>query len=173
MAPICVGGTPILALDAIGPSTPTASTYLATPASAEIFSQPRGQFGFPVPDGFMAEYDAAEKEHLAQISQAQLVAQAPEHHEGDDVGGELCPVQSPTAALIELLTAAAAAEPAVAPGGALQPLRNGGRAALHAPHLSPPLRFPHLNSVWPSYSRGASGEPLDHPQVLDGLSNGT
>src|SRR6185437_6126243 len=59
-----------------------------------------------------ASYDAAEKEHLAQIPQARLVAQAPEHHEGDDVGGELCPVQGPTAALIELLTAAAAEEPA-------------------------------------------------------------
>src|SRR3954463_4563371 len=70
----------------------------------------------------MAEHDAAHSEHLGQIAQAQLVAQAPEHHEGDDIGGVLRPVQQGAPALVELLAARAAAEPAIALGGALRPL---------------------------------------------------
>src|SRR4051812_46639733 len=53
----------------------------------------------------MAEHDAAHGEHLGQIAQAQLVTQPPEHHEGDDIGRVLGPVQDAATALIELLAA--------------------------------------------------------------------
>jgi hypothetical protein len=42
---------------------------------------------------FDRRVDATDQEYLAQIPQAQLVAQAPEHHDGDDVGRKLRPVQ--------------------------------------------------------------------------------
>src|SRR4051794_4626678 len=51
-----------------------------------------------------------------QITEGQAVAQAPQHHGGDDVGGVLGVVQHATAAFVELLAAVSAAEPAVAPG---------------------------------------------------------
>src|ERR1700685_2177304 len=58
---------------------PTAS------ATAQTFSQSRRELSFPVADRLMTEHDAADQEHLRQITQAEFVAQPPEHHEGDDV----------------------------------------------------------------------------------------
>jgi hypothetical protein len=55
---------------------------------------------------------AADEEHLGQVSQAELVAQRPEHHEGD-VGGIPGSVQQAGNAFVELLAAGAAAGPAV------------------------------------------------------------
>ena len=81
-----------------------------------------------------SDEDAAQEEHLAEVAQRQAVAQAPQHHEGDDVGRVLRPVEHPGAALVELLGAGAAAEPAVALGGALRPLRHRRGAAAHAVH---------------------------------------
>jgi hypothetical protein len=49
----------------------------------------------------VAEHHAAQGEHLGQVTQAQLVAQAPEHHEDDDVGGVLGPVQQAAGTFIE------------------------------------------------------------------------
>src|SRR5688500_11022322 len=48
--------------------------------------------------------------------QGELVAQAPEHHERDDVAGILGPVQPAAGTFIELLAAGAAAEAAIALG---------------------------------------------------------
>src|ERR1700761_4897192 len=62
-----------------------ASTRLAASASPETFSQRWRELGFPVANRFMAEDDAADQKHLRQIAQGKLVAQAPEHHEGDHV----------------------------------------------------------------------------------------
>src|SRR4051812_10464148 len=63
----------------------------------------------------------------------------PEHHEHDDIGRILGPVQHAAAAFIELLAARTAAEPAIALGGALGSLRHGFRPAFQAPHPRPPL----------------------------------
>jgi hypothetical protein len=71
---------------------------------------------------------------LRQITQGKLIAQAPEHHEGDDIAGVLCAVQRASTPLVELLAASAAAEPAVTLSGALAPFRNGHRAAALYPH---------------------------------------
>jgi hypothetical protein len=72
--------------------------------------------------GHIAEHDATNQDHLRQVAQGELVAQAPEHHEGDDVRRILCPVQHATTALVELLAAGAAPKPPVTLGGALAPL---------------------------------------------------
>src|SRR3954470_21158184 len=88
----------------------------------------------------MAEHDAADGEHLGQVAQAQLVAQTPEHHERDDIGGILGPVQQGAGALVELLAARTTTEPAVTLGGALRPLRDGLRPAFYTPHPRLPLR---------------------------------
>jgi hypothetical protein len=69
----------------------------------------------------MAEDDAADQEHLGQITQGKLIAQAPEHHEGDDVAGILRPVQRASTPLVELLASSATAKPAVTLSGALAP----------------------------------------------------
>jgi hypothetical protein len=87
----------------------------------------------------MAEHDATHGKHLGQVPQAQFVAQAPEHHERDDIGRILGPVQQSVGALIELLAARAAAEAAIALGGALRSLRDGLRATIQAPHPRPLL----------------------------------
>jgi hypothetical protein len=98
---------------------------LAASASPQTFSQRRRELGFPVANRLVAEHDAADQEHLRQITQGKLIAQAPEHHEGDDVAGVLRSVQDAGTPLVELLAAGATAEPAVTPGGPLAPFRNG------------------------------------------------
>src|SRR4028118_1932657 len=63
----------------------------------------------------------------------------------DAVAGVLRPVGHAGAALVELPATVAAAEPAIALGGALRPLRHRRRAAAHAvpPRTPPPwLRRP-------------------------------
>src|SRR4051794_15558023 len=57
---------------------------------------------------------------------------------GDDIGRILGPVQQGAGALVELLAAVTAAEPAIALGGALGSLCHGFRSAFQAPHLRPP-----------------------------------
>src|SRR3954469_12474285 len=88
----------------------------------------------------MAEHDAALEEHLAEVAQGEAVAQPPQHHERDDVGRVLRAVQQNTGALVVLLAAVAAAEPAIPLGGASRPLRHRGRAAGHTVHPRPPRR---------------------------------
>ena len=51
----------------------------------------------------MAEHDAADQEHLRKITQGKLIAQTPEHHEGDDVAGILRPVIDRHGALIDTM----------------------------------------------------------------------
>src|SRR4051794_38110048 len=117
-----------------------AAAHLAAPAPPQILGQGRRELGLPLPDGLIAEHGAAHGKHLGQIPQGQFVAQAPEHHEGDDVGRILRPVQQRVGALVELLAAVSAAEPAIALGGTLGPLRHSFRPAFQAPHPRPPPR---------------------------------
>ena len=54
-------------------------------ALAEFVGQDRRELRSPVADRLVAEHEAALEEHLAEVAQGQAVAQAPQHHEGDDV----------------------------------------------------------------------------------------
>jgi hypothetical protein len=61
----------------------------------------------------MAEHDTADQEHLREITQAQLVAEAPKDHEGNYVAWVLRSVQLAGAALVELSATLPATKPAV------------------------------------------------------------
>src|SRR4051812_43603948 len=150
---------------------PTAA-HLTAPAPPQLLGQGGGELGFPVPDGLIAEHDAAHSEHLGQIPQGQFVAQAPEHHEGDDIGGILGPVQHTAAALVELLAARTAAEPAVALGGALGALCHSFRSAFQAPHSRHPLREKRAYTQPRSYRPGAVARALTEPNRLLALCFG-
>jgi hypothetical protein len=80
--------------------------------------------------------DVTDQDNLGQITQGMLVAQTPELHEGDDVAGKLCPVLRASGPLVELFAAIATAKPAVSRSDALDPSRNGHRAAPKSLHLS-------------------------------------
>jgi hypothetical protein len=69
----------------------------------ETVDQQWGEFRFPVAHRFVTESNTADQEHLRQIAQPQPVAQTPEYHEREDVGGIADPVQNSAAAFIELL----------------------------------------------------------------------
>src|SRR4051812_27265186 len=142
-----------------------AAAHLTAPAPPQVLGQGGGELSLPLPDGFIAEHNAAHGEHLGQVTQAQLVAQAPEHHEGDDIGRVLRAVQHTAAALVELLAACAAAEPAIALGGVLGPLRHSLRPALYAAHSHPLRREGRLHSRasprWPEALARALTEPLE------------
>src|SRR3954451_11835175 len=74
--------------------------------------------------------------------------------------GYLGPVQQRGGALIELLAACPAAEPAVTLGGALGPLRHGFRSTFQAPHPRPPL-----HERWP-YTRPSPRPPRPVARAL-------
>src|SRR4051812_44207979 len=102
------------------PAAAAAGTAPAMPALAELVGQCRRELRFPLAGGLMAEDDPADEEHLAEVAQGQAVAQPPQHHERDDIGGVLGVVQHGAGALVELLAAIAAAEPAIALGFAIE-----------------------------------------------------
>jgi hypothetical protein len=70
-----------------------------------------------------------EKEHLRQITQAELVTQAPEDNERDDIGRILGAIQGPASSFVELLAAVATTEPPVTLSREFRPLRNRCPAA--------------------------------------------
>src|SRR3954465_2805046 len=84
---------------------------------------------------------------------------------GDDIGRILVgPFQQGAGALIELLAARTAPEPAIALGGALGSLRHGFRSAFQAPHPRPPRRerraYTPPSPCWPGTVARALTEPL-------------
>src|SRR3984893_8323818 len=91
-----------------------ASADFAFSSPTQVLSQCWGKFGFPIPHGLIAEDEPADQEHFRQIPQAELVAKPPEHHESNDITRVLGSVQEAGAALVELLAAITAAEPAIA-----------------------------------------------------------
>ena len=84
-----------------------AAADVAASTVTEFLRHAWGEFRLPIPHRLVAKYDAADQEHLGKIAQAELVAEAPEHHERDDVARVLRPVQQAGAALNELPAAAA------------------------------------------------------------------
>ena len=60
------------------------------------------QLCLPLPNGLVAKDDPTLEKHLAEIVKCEMIAQAPEHDQGDDVAGILGPVQHAGTALIEL-----------------------------------------------------------------------
>ena len=110
------------------------ATDPATPAAAKMIDQRRCELRLPLAHRFMTELDAAKKEHLGQIAQAEFVAEPPEHHERDDIGGILGPVQNAAGAFIELFAAIAAAEAPITLGGTFPPLRHRHAITRDAPH---------------------------------------
>src|SRR6516225_1572826 len=87
----------------------------------------------------MAEHDTADQEHLREITQAQLIAEAPKDHEGNYVAWVLRSVQLAGAALVELSAALPATKPTVSLCCPFRPLRHGRRPATHASHTLAPL----------------------------------
>jgi hypothetical protein len=59
---------------------------LSTTPSTQLIRHERGKTGFPLPNRLMGEHKATLQEHLGQIPQAQLVPQAPQDNEQDDIG---------------------------------------------------------------------------------------
>jgi hypothetical protein len=138
---------------------PRAADSAATSAAAaKIVDQQRREFRLPIPDRLVGEFDTAEKEHLRQIAQAQLVTQSPEDNECDDIGWILGAVQRPTNSFVELLATITATEPPVTLRGAIRPLRSRCPAACDAFH--PPCS--------PSRRNYARAEPS--PELPSGVN---
>ena len=65
----------------------------------------RGEARLPVPHRLVGEDEAPLQEHLGQVAQAQLVVQAPEHHQQHDVGGVLQEVEGGAGPLLKAASA--------------------------------------------------------------------
>jgi hypothetical protein len=99
-----------------------AAANRAGPPLPESFGQQGGQFGFPVAHRFVGEDEATDQEHLGQVTQAQLVAEPKEHHEKDDISGELNMVEHRTGPLVVPTPTILAPEPPAALDRPARPL---------------------------------------------------
>jgi len=61
--------------------------------AAKMIDQRRRELRLPYAYSLVTELNATEEKHFRQIAEAELVAQSPGHHEGDDVRWILGPVQ--------------------------------------------------------------------------------
>jgi hypothetical protein len=95
----------------------------------------------------MSKHDAAVEEHLGEVAQTELVAQAPQHHQTDYIGRILHAVEERACTLIEPACAAPTAKAAVAPGGQVGTLRSSGRVAVRVWHLALPPKASILLSI--------------------------
>jgi hypothetical protein len=66
---------------------------LATTALPKFGGEDGNELRFPFPYRLVAEDDPALEEHFAEVLEREPVAQAPKHHECDDVTRILGPVQ--------------------------------------------------------------------------------
>ena len=62
---------------------------LAPPLVTQVVREQRGEAILPRPDGFVRDGEALCQQHLGQITPAEFVPQAPEHHAQHDVRGRL------------------------------------------------------------------------------------
>ena len=90
---------------------------LARSRSPQQRCEPR----LPVANGLVSHLIAALQQQLRDISEAELVAQPPQHGEQHDVGREVELVEAGSGPLVEPPPAGAAAEPAVAELRAMSP----------------------------------------------------
>src|SRR4051812_18211080 len=82
-----------------------APTCFSLPFAADMLGEQRSKAFFPLPYGFMHKLEAAQQEHLGQISQAQLIQQPAEHDLEDDVSRKLEEVERSAGSLIRFAAA--------------------------------------------------------------------
>jgi hypothetical protein len=71
---------------------PAVSNLAVTPFAqglCQMWSQP----AFPRPHRFMSKHDTTLEEHFGKVPQAELVPEAPQHHQSDHIGGILQPIK--------------------------------------------------------------------------------
>src|SRR6202020_650558 len=78
----CVDGTIEVAPAALNfdvgfVNVPAPANLTASLPPAQTVGERLRELGFPVADRFVSEHDAADQDHLSQITEAQLVAQTP------------------------------------------------------------------------------------------------
>jgi len=95
-------------------------------ATATLPAEPVGkewsEAGFPLADRFVRDGEASEEELLRDVTEAELVAEAPKDRVEDDIGRVLELIEGRAGALVEAPAAGTADEPGVADGGGSRPL---------------------------------------------------
>jgi hypothetical protein len=80
---------------------PQVAPFDAATRLAEFLCHVQRQSRLPLSDGFMRENEATKREHLDEVAQTELGAQAPEHDEADHVGWILQAIEHGAAAFAE------------------------------------------------------------------------
>ena len=107
---------------------------LAASPGAELFPQQRREPRLPATNGLVGNFIAALEQQLRDISEAEFVAQPPEHGEQHDLGRVVELVEAGAGPLVEPPPAGATAEPAVAELRAVSPLGYRARSTVRTGH---------------------------------------
>ncbi len=111
------------------------TTGLSLALGAKVVGHKRREVGFPLAHGFMGEHKAALQEHVGEIAQTELVAEAPEDDQQHDAGRKLKIVVGRARALVELALAGATANGSLAELGALRQVSGCCADAARTGHL--------------------------------------
>src|SRR5262249_53069032 len=124
-----------------------AAPHLPAPLLPESLAQHGREFGFPRAHGFLSEDHTPLKKHLSEVTQPEVVADAPPHHQTDDVGRIVHAIKDRAGAFIEPPRAATAAKAAVAPSRGLGTFACSRGLTVRALHPPAPPRPSILSSA--------------------------
>jgi hypothetical protein len=146
---------------------PAGSHHAVTPL-AQGFTRTRSPLHLPRPHRFMGNDDAPPKEHFRPIPQAELVPEAPEDDQTDDIRRLWQTVKWGPRALITLPRAQTTAESTVAQFRTLESFGNRAQLPVGASHAVPPFGAVRLRAVVPKTKLGGN---LTEPRRAHGSTS--
>ena len=115
-----------------------ATADFARSTSAQLFRQYGRELRLPITNRFIGEHEAADQEHLSQISQTEFVAEPPKYHERYQSLGYCVLFSRPPLRSLNSFGAVQTTEPAIALRGAFSSLPDGRRSAFRTTHVTSP-----------------------------------
>src|SRR5262245_18769323 len=117
-----------------------APAHSPAPMFTEGFTTDWGQFGFPLPHGFVSKHQPTVEEHLRKIPETEFVTHPPQYHQTDDIGRILHSIPQCPRLFVEPAPAGTTAKPPIAPSRRGSPFRSGRRITVWTIHLTLPPR---------------------------------
>jgi hypothetical protein len=101
---------------------------------AQSLAEERSQLALPPLYGFMGQHDATLEEHFGKVPQAELVPEAPQHHQADHIGGILQAIERRAGPFVKPLVTGPTAKAAVPQLRPIRAFSGSGRPTMRACH---------------------------------------
>jgi hypothetical protein len=125
---------------------------------AQGLAQEGAQLALPRPHGFMRKDEAPLEKHFRQVSQAQLIPEAPQDDQADDISRILQPIEGCACPFIEDMSAVTTAKATIAQLRLIRAFARGHRLTVGTPHLTPSFQ---RGECIPQVGRNQGGVKVD------------